>query len=234
MLSGGHSTWSAVSIPQRVIDTDWRIVATSDFNRDSKPDIFWHHRTRGDVYLWYMNGVNRVGSSAFSFAGEPDLRWRIVGVGDFNGDRKPDLVWQHDTGWLTVFLMDGATLIRSVDMTPGRVLDPDWHIVGIADLNADGQSDVMFEHSRTGELAAWLMNGAVRTQYQPFFPRAILDREWRLAAVLDVDGDQTPDLIWQHATQGTIAVWYMNGTIRATVQSFPWIVGRNWTVVGPK
>jgi hypothetical protein len=181
-----------------------------------------------------MDGVNILDHSAFSFAGEPDLRWQVVGVGDFNGDHKPDLMWQHDTGWLTVFLMDGATLIRSVDLTPGRVLDPNWRIVGIADLNADGQSDLIFEHSGTGELAAWIMNGTVRAQYLPFFPRAILDLGWRLAAVLDVDGDQTPDLIWQHAAQGAVAVWYMNGTLRASVKSFAWTVGSGWRIVGPK
>ena len=66
-----------------------------------------------------MDGVNTmVGETTFSVAGEPDTRWQVVGVGDFNGDHKPDLVWQHDTGWLTVWLMDGATLIRSSTCHP--------------------------------------------------------------------------------------------------------------------
>ena len=82
------------------------------------------------------------------------------------------------------------------------MLDPNWRIVGVGDLNADDRSDLIFEHSASGELAAWLMNGTVREQYLPFFPGAIVDSRWRLAAVLDVDGDQTPDLIWQHAAQG--------------------------------
>jgi hypothetical protein len=234
MLQGSHTTWSAVSFPRRILDTDWRMAGTGDFNGDGKPDIVWRHRTTGALYLWYMDGVTCIGGTPFSFGGEPDTRWKVVGVGDFNADHKPDLVWQHDTGWLTIFLMDGATLIESRDLSPGRVLDANWRIVGVADLNADDRSDVIFQHSVSGELAAWLMDGAVRQQYLPFFPAAIVDCGWRLGAVLDVNGDQAPDLVWHHDLHGGTAVWYMSGTVRMAVETFPRPTQPNWALASPR
>ncbi|HXG71624.1 MAG TPA: FG-GAP-like repeat-containing protein [Gemmatimonadaceae bacterium] len=233
-LQGGHTTKNAVSFGPTVDDTNWRIVGTGDFNRDGKPDIVWHHRTEGRIYLWYMDGTTRIGHTAFSIYGISGEAWKVVGVGDFNQDGKPDLVWQHDTlGWLVVWLMDNATLIGGLDMSPGQV-DAEWKIAGVADLNADGHSDLLWRNNRNGTLGAWLMNGVTRTQYVPLAPEIVDDFDWQIASVTDINGDGSADVVWQHATQGWIAVWYMNGTRRIDYGSFPVAVETNWKIVGPK
>ena len=38
------------------------------------------------------------------------LPWRIAATGDFNGDGKPDILWQHDAGGLQIWFMDGLRL----------------------------------------------------------------------------------------------------------------------------
>ena len=235
LLQGGHTSRSPVSLSHRVVDNNWRVAGTADFNADGHPDILWHHRTTGSLYLWYMNGVNRIGHTALSVSGIPDTRWKVAGIGDFNGDKKPDIAWQHDGhGWLAVWLMDGTTFLRGVDLNPIRVADIRWRIEGIADFNNDGHSDLLFRHGQTGELALWLMNGTSRAAYQQLTPAAITDREWRIASLIDIDGDQTTDIVWQHDTQGWIGVWYMNGIRRIDAQSFPVKVDTNWKIVGSK
>ena len=231
-MAGDHTQKTALGLSHSIADSNWRMVATGDFNGDGKPDIVWHHRLTGALYLWFMNGVNRIGHSAFSIAGLSDARWRVVGSGDFNQDGHPDLVWQHDTGWLGVWLFNGTTFLGGFDMSPGQV-NPQWRIAGVADLNADGKSDLLWRNSATGELGAWLMNGVTRTEYIPLDP-AIVDLEWRIAAIIDINGDQTPDIVWQHDQAGWVAVWYMNGMRRIGAGSFPVAVETNWKIAGPK
>ncbi len=41
-----------------------------------------------------------------------DTDWKIVGVGDFNGDGQPDILWQNTSnGEVGVWFMNGTTLI---------------------------------------------------------------------------------------------------------------------------
>jgi hypothetical protein len=181
-----------------------------------------------------MDGTTRIGHAGFSLGGIDDTRWKIVGLGDFNGDQKPDFVWQHDSGWLAVWYLNGTTVIGGVDLTPTRVIDTQWRIAGVADLNADGQPDLLFRHSGHGELAAWLMNGVARSEYKPLEPSVLADMGWRIAAIADINGDQSSDIVWHHDAQGWVAVWYMNGTQLIDAQSFPLVVDTNWKLMGPK
>jgi hypothetical protein len=231
LLTGTHAVKAAVSLSHGANDQTWRIVGTGDFNTDGKPDIVWHNNASGNLRVWYMDGVTR--TSQISIDGVGDTRWRVAGIGDFNGDQKPDIIWQHDTaGWLAVWLMNGPTLIGGLDMTPVQV-DVQWKIAGTADLNADGKTDLVWRNINNGEVGAWLMNGVNRIRYVPITPQYV-DKEWRIASVVDVDGDQTPDLVWHHVQQGWVAVWYMQGTARRDARSFPIAIETIWQLVGPK
>jgi len=43
-----------------VSDTAYEIVGTGDYNGDRKADILWHHATRGEVWVWVMDGTTRL------------------------------------------------------------------------------------------------------------------------------------------------------------------------------
>ena len=52
-----------------------------------------------------MNGASWAGQAQIS----PATAWKVVGTGDFNGDGKPDLLWQLPaTGELWTWFMNGA------------------------------------------------------------------------------------------------------------------------------
>jgi hypothetical protein len=39
-----------------VPDTGYRIAGVADYSGDGRADLLWHHWTRGEVWLWTMDG----------------------------------------------------------------------------------------------------------------------------------------------------------------------------------
>ena len=79
--------------------------SASDFNGDSRSDILWHLATRGEVWLWPMNGAVRTAETHVRTVA--DTNWEIRGLGDMNGDGKADLLWRHKVTGATLRLADG-------------------------------------------------------------------------------------------------------------------------------
>ena len=117
--------------PSQVADTDWKIAATADFNRDGHRDLLWHHRVDGRIAIWNMNGLQQVGGALTNPASVPDVSWQIRGAGDMNGDGNPDIIWQNTAdGRLSVWLMRGLDLLDGRLLSPSVVPDTAWRIVG--------------------------------------------------------------------------------------------------------
>jgi hypothetical protein len=105
----------------------------SDFNADGKPDLIWQNQDNGQLYYWLMDGVTRSGGGGYLNNGQAvDTNWKIVGIGDFNADGKPDLIWQNQAnGQLYYWLMDGVTRSGGGGyLNNGQAVDTNWKIVG--------------------------------------------------------------------------------------------------------
>jgi hypothetical protein len=154
-----------------------------------------------------------------------------------NRDGKADLLWRHKTqGWIAVWLMDGLTMIDSVLLSPQRVTDPDWKIVGSGDFNGDGNADLLWWNSAEGWLVAWDMVGTTMVGSVSLVPERLADVSWVPAAVADLNLDGKPDIVWQNRTEGWIGAWIMNG--RSLVSSIALSPSRvadtGWRIVGPR
>jgi hypothetical protein len=64
--------------PSALTDTAWRIVRAADFDGDGKTDLLWHAQSTGDLYVWYMNGVNIVTGGYLDPAKFADTAWAVV------------------------------------------------------------------------------------------------------------------------------------------------------------
>ena len=97
------ATWVAT-----VPDVDYQIVGVADHTGDGKADLLWHHATRGEVWLWPMNGT--IAADETWVGTVPDTDYRIVGTATTTGTGKADILWHHATrGEVWVWLMNGAT-----------------------------------------------------------------------------------------------------------------------------
>ncbi len=56
----------------------------------------------------FMNGSTII--SGPYIQNSPIAGWTIVGTGDFNGDGKPDILWESPNAGVTLWLMNGATM----------------------------------------------------------------------------------------------------------------------------
>jgi hypothetical protein len=55
-----------------------------------------------------------------------DPSWHAIDTGDFNGDRKSDILWQNTSGATTIWQMDRFNIIGG----PIYDVDPSWHAIG--------------------------------------------------------------------------------------------------------
>jgi serralysin len=203
-------------------DSSWSVAGIGDFNGGSDADILWRQATSGTLADWTMNGATIASSASLTFQGTavtPDSTWTVVGVGDFNGDGKTDLLWrQSGTGTLADWSMNGSTVTSSAGVTyQGSAVAPNstWSVAGVGDFNGDGKSDLLWRQSTTEALAEWQMNGAtISASAGVTYQGAAVtpDSSWSVAGVGDFNNDGKEDLLWRQGTTGSLAMWLMNGS----------------------
>ena len=215
---------------------DWRVVGRADINNDGKADIIFQNNI-GQIYVWLLDGSG----SAINFSTGAGLRpgsgylyggglgdWRVMALGDVNGDGVPDLVFQNTAGQIYVWLLDGTG--SAVNFSTGAGLKPgsgflyggvlgDWRVVSCADINTDGKADIVFQNG-VGQIYAWLLDGTgsavnfangagLRPGSGYLYGGGLAD--WRVMALGDINSDGVPDLLFQN-TAGQIYAWALDGS----------------------
>jgi hypothetical protein len=237
LMNGTQAMSGALIGPGSVADTNWKVVGTWDPNGDGSTDLLWRHQTQGWLSNWTMSGEQLVAGDYITPSQVIDTNWTVVGTGDFNHDGHPDILWQHATdGWISVWLMNGTSLLDGRLLTPSQVADTNWKIVGTGDFNGDGQADIVWQHQTSGLASVWLMNGTTLLDGTLLSPAGVEDTNWKIKAVTDLNGDGQPDLVWQNTSTGYLAAWLMNGTVRIDgIYLTPArVADTSWRLVGPR
>ena len=213
--------------------TGWTVVGVADFNGDGKPDMVWQNPNQG-VVVWYMGGTQGKTYLGSTFLAAPVPGWTVVAVGDFNGDGKPDLVWQNPDQGVAVWYMGGSqgnTYLGSNFLTPSV---PGWNVVGTADFNGDGKPDLVWQNPSQGVLV-WYMGGSQGATYLGSSWLAPVVSGWRVVGAADFNGDGIPDLVWQNQTSQQVVVWYMTGSQGNVYLGSNPLSGNvpGWTTVAP-
>jgi VCBS repeat protein/List-Bact-rpt repeat protein len=180
LSASGFATLSGTSVET---DLGWKIVGAGDVNRDTQTDLLWRHQLSGAVRVWHMSGLEQW-DSVDVLPAVSDVHWEINGLGDLNGDGWLDIVWRHyGNGAVAAWFLRDTTLVQATHLTPASSADVNWHLVGVADLNRDGQLDLVWQHYADGRLGVWYMSGV------EMLSAALLDRnvstslDWRIVGV---------------------------------------------------
>jgi hypothetical protein len=177
----------------------------------------------GQLQIWFR-GENPVGSfsvyppiypSVFaSFLNYPaapaplDTAWTVKGVGDFDGDGRSDILFQHTNSAVAVWSMVGGVRVKA-GYADGSGLSP-WQIQGIGDFDGNGRSDILWRHT-SGGLAIWLDGGTGGVAYPTYqnVPGTV-DMSWQIQGIANFNADGHADILWRQAF-GQVTIWFMSG-----------------------
>jgi FG-GAP-like repeat len=139
----GQQVHAEGAVAHAFVTDDWHVQGIGDFNGDVKSDVLWRQDGSGQVYVWEMNGQQVQAEGAVQHAPVTN-DWQVEGIGDFNGDGKSDVLWRQDgSGQVYVWEMNGQQ-VQAEGAVQHAPVTSDWHVQGVNDFNADGNSDVLW------------------------------------------------------------------------------------------
>ncbi|WP_309076179.1 GH25 family lysozyme [Paenarthrobacter sp.] len=209
--------------PRKIGNFGWEafdaLVGTQDFNGDGVADLL---ARKPDGTLWFYPGTGTGTYGASRRVG--DFGWEtfnaLIGVGDFSGDGKPDLMARGKDG--TLWLYPGTGTVNSTSngySAPIRIGDFGWNVftalTGVGDYNGDGRNDVL---GRMGDGSLWLYAGTGRVDASNTGYRGAVrvgEFGWdifdRIIGPGDVNGDGKADLL-ARKPDGTMWLYAGNGS----------------------
>ena len=156
----------------------------------------------GDVYL--KSAGNVIGAwvtdesglvAGWETVGAFDADTQVLGLGDFDGDGRTDLLLRNVNGAVGCHLTDGTGWHYF------QSLGDEWQISAVGDLNGDGRDDVVLKHD-AGFAGSWL------TQSDCTMTWADLDTLPETFAIVgcgDFNGDGTDDVLLRNG--GYYGAW---------------------------
>ena len=234
LVNSGFGIFTSISgtAPNRVFNIEWRAQyfpgsGSANFELRlyegrSRFDIIYGTITNGntsatagvqrnDTYSsqYFCNGTGGPASGAQSYT--PDcIPWRVVALGDFNHNNKPDYVlFNSQTRRTAVWYLNNNVFVGGAY---GPTLPPGWRLVDVADFDRDGNPDYALENVFTRQTAIWYLSG-VTLLHGVFGPT--LPAGWDLVRAADFNGDGRPDYVLYNAATRQTAIWYLNNNVFA-------------------
>ena len=205
---------------------DWTIQGIGDFTGDGRADILWRNAS-GEVGLWTSTPGNSGGAVSFGWQdlGPSTSDWRILSVGDFDGNGKSDILWQNVSGDVLVWAANGLTPQALGSLGSG------WSVQGAGDFAGDRNADIVWRNSGSGDVTLW--NSAPGSA--SFTPQdlGVVGSSWLIAATSDFTGDGKADLLWRNSASGDVSLWTSTpgSAVSFGVQDLG-TVGAGWSVQG--
>jgi hypothetical protein len=142
-------------------DASYKVAGVGDFDGLGRDEVLWANPATGDTGYWAVNA--RAGEPiSFVDLGQGGAGYTVVGIGDFDGKGRDEVLWQDkttgDTGYWT---MNASGLAAGFhDFGFGNT---SYQVAGVGDYDNSGHAEVLWENPLTGDTGYWTTNagGAV-------------------------------------------------------------------------
>jgi len=163
-----------------------------DIDGDGKEEIVLSTATQMQYGKLVGNSIQFSGLTS-----SPGAGYRLVGAGDFDGNRKSDLAFQNmsqgtfgDVRVWPNFSANGEIFWRQVKQV--------WDVQAVGDLDGDGFDDLVWRYvvtdsPDTGVSYIWFSNGSSVTQVRK---RGGAPLDWKLLGARDLNGDGAADMVY--------------------------------------
>ncbi len=187
-----------------------------------KNDLYWRNYNNGENAYWEIvssttEGQLSVDIGAANFLNQlSGKEWAMDLVADFNKDGQSDIFFHnYSTGETQVWLLQKNSTSGEVSRIGSAINictipEPGWRVVGAADFNKDGVTDIVWRHQNTSKNAVWIMesNGNNSRLAAGFFIDSDAPSEWFIESVADIDNNGKYDFVWRN-NNGDLAIWEM-------------------------
>ncbi|MBI4873556.1 MAG: SBBP repeat-containing protein, partial [Acidobacteria bacterium] len=136
--------------------TGWKLAGIADMDKNGKPDMIWQNTGSRRLRYWLMGGAR--GDTILSSAdvqGQEMPGWAVRTAVDMDGNGHADLAWQADSDHqVLVWFMggaDGTQFLSRSWMSTGAM--EEWSVAALADMDANGKFDMIWQHDATRILA---------------------------------------------------------------------------------
>ena len=217
-------TFTTTLNPNPQIGTN--VMAPVDFNGAANEDLLWRNVQTGDTWIWLMNGTSVEAAGRIAIV---DPSWKIVGIGNFDGQGRRDIVWYDASlGLVAIWTMNGFTETGSYQFQAPAGAPGEWAIVGLADFDRTGYSDLLWQDAYTGALVMWKCISSLQFSSIEI---GSADPSWKVVGTADVEGTGLPDIIWHNAVTGGVFIWQLrNDQVSNEVSMGQYSL--NWQIAG--
>jgi hypothetical protein len=101
------------------------------------------------------------------------------------------------------------------------------------DFNGDGNQDILWRNSQTGQVNVWLTNPASIGILSKGTLGTVADMNWEIIGVGDFNAttDTKTDILWRNKQTGQVNVWLIDGTALLSKGTLGTVSDLNWGII---